>query len=157
MKQSTENINSAQDNQSLAQLSLRFRMKPIPIEGLKYKYLATVKGEIFRGKNGKFSEIKGWEHFNCHNGKYYRRVELTKTKGTQQFYVQRLIAITFLGAPEDQNMIVRHGEGGSLDNSVKNLSWGTHQENQTEDRHRDGNYYRRGNCAEMPKKEKAPF
>lgn len=35
-------------------------------------------------------------------------------------------------------MIIRHGTGGALDDSLQNLSWGTYKQNANEDRKRDG-------------------
>ncbi len=51
--------------------------------------------------------------------------------------VHSLVAEAFLG-PCPNGLIVRHGTGGSLDNSISNLSYGTYGENNGPDRVRDG-------------------
>ena len=51
--------------------------------------------------------------------------------------VHRLVAEAFIG-PCPHGQIVRHGEGGPLDNRVANLSYGTPSENNGADRLRDG-------------------
>jgi hypothetical protein len=50
--------------------------------------------------------------------------------------VHVLVAAAFLG-PRPKGVVVRHGPGGHLDNSIANLSYGTQQEN-IYDKHRDG-------------------
>ena len=51
--------------------------------------------------------------------------------------VHRLVAAAFIG-PCPEGLIVCHGIGGSFDNSVENLSYGTPSKNNGADRRRDG-------------------
>ena len=58
-------------------------------------------------------------------------------KGSEhRWHVHRVIAATFLG-PCPKGLIVLHGVNGAKDNSVENLSYGTHRDNEL-DKVRDG-------------------
>ena len=59
-----------------------------------------------------------------------------KTRGEQ---VGRLVLKAFVGLPP-RGYVCCHGTGGSLDNRLSNLRWGTVQENNVADRMRDGTY-----------------
>ena len=52
-------------------------------------------------------------------------------------FVHHLVLETFCG-PRPEGMECCHGIGGPLDNSLKNLTWGTKIKNQRDDRRRDG-------------------
>lgn len=65
---------------------------------------------------------------------YFIVVMCSATRNTK--YVHRLVAETFIG-PCPEGMEVCHGPNGKQDNSVSNLRYGTHSENQ-QDRFRDG-------------------
>ena len=66
----------------------------------------------------------------------YRQVLLSKDGKTKCFFVHRLVAAAFIGpCPEGKEVL--HGIAGALDNSVENLSYGTHSEN-LQDKKRDG-------------------
>lgn len=65
----------------------------------------------------------------------YHRVQLARNGESRPYLVYVLVARAFLGLlPE--GMETRHGAAGQLEDSVWNLSYGTHDENQ-EDRVRD--------------------
>ncbi len=66
----------------------------------------------------------------------YKVVTLTKLGVPKMWYVHRLVAITWLG-PVPPGCEVRHGANGHADNSVANLSYGTHSDNEL-DKLRDG-------------------
>jgi hypothetical protein len=66
----------------------------------------------------------------------YRRVALARDGKSRPYLVYVLVARAFLG-PLPEEMETRHGAAGQLEDSVWNLSYGTHGENQG-DRVRDG-------------------
>jgi NUMOD4 motif/HNH endonuclease len=61
-------------------------------------------------------------------------VSIASTCRTRNVHI--LVALAFIG-PRPEGLIVLHGENGQLDNSVGNLSYGTHKLN-AQHRHRDG-------------------
>lgn len=65
-------------------------------------------------------------------------VELSKGGVQQDALVHRLVAAAWIG-PCPIGLEVRHGANGKLDNSVTNLSYGTHATNQL-DMRRDGTH-----------------
>ncbi len=67
----------------------------------------------------------------------YLRVQLSRPGNLVDRSVHDLVAGAFLG-PRPEGLIVLHGKGGRHDNSVANLSYGTHAKNNGEDRIRDG-------------------
>lgn len=62
-------------------------------------------------------------------GKGYLRVSLYKGEGQTPFRVARLVALSFLPNP-DNRQTVDHINADKTDNSVGNLRWATHHENQ---------------------------
>lgn len=64
-------------------------------------------------------------------------VGLCRDGKSQTFSVHRLVTRAFLG-PCPEGMEVCHGPAGRLDNSLTNLSYGTHLKNCGEDMRRDG-------------------
>ena len=63
------------------------------------------------------------------NNQGYLTVALSKEGKSRTFKVHALVASAFLGKRPDKQE-VRHGKGGKLDNSVQNLSYGTHEDNE---------------------------
>jgi hypothetical protein len=59
----------------------------------------------------------------------YLRVNLCCDGHTRQIPVHRLIALAFLSPPLPGQILVRHLDGNSANNSVSNLAWGTSREN----------------------------
>ena len=73
------------------------------------------------------------------NPRYYVvRLQDSGTGRSRSESVHALVAAAFLG-PRPKGMVVRHGRGGRLDNSIANLSYGTQQEN-IYDKRRDGTW-----------------
>jgi hypothetical protein len=68
----------------------------------------------------------------------YLRVCLSRSGKHVTPAVHVLVAVAFIG-PCPPGMEVRHGPNGQLDNSLANLSYGTHRKN-CEDRRRDGTH-----------------
>lgn len=108
-------------------------MKVINYLGLKFPYLITEYGDIY--KNG--DKLK--PHID-HNG--YLQIRLTTIdKKRKSFLVHRLVALTYI--PNIKNKeTVNHIDGNKLNNHISNLEWMTLLEN-TNDAKRlghNGNY-----------------
>jgi NUMOD4 motif/HNH endonuclease len=67
----------------------------------------------------------------------YASVQLCRSGDQRRFKIHRMVLEAFVG-PCPEGMECRHGPGGSLDNRLVNLSWGTHLDNIGPDRLRDG-------------------
>ena len=76
---------------------------------------------------------------NTCNNYGYHQITLRKERTRKTFLIHQLVALTWIG-PRPPGMWVRHGPNGRLDNSVRNLSYGTPSEN-ARDRFRDGTMY----------------
>ena len=64
------------------------------------------------------------------SGHGYRAVQLSDQNHTKKrFYVHRLVAITFLGAPSAKEYVVNHKNLNKKDNRVENLEWTTNEGN----------------------------
>ena len=64
------------------------------------------------------------------SGHGYRAVQLSDQSHTKKrFYVHRLVAITFLGAPSAKEYVVNHKNLNKKDNRVENLEWTTNEGN----------------------------
>ena len=80
---------------------------------------------------------------NIYNKKYQRekilkpkqtkdgclRVELWKDGEHRTWLTYRLVALAFLGVPEDKTMTINHKDGNRLNNHISNLEWCTRREN----------------------------
>lgn len=64
----------------------------------------------------------------CLNGNYYRH-GFSKNNKSKQMKLHRLIAIAFIPNPENLPCI-NHIDGNKLNNSIENLEWCTHRNNQ---------------------------
>jgi hypothetical protein len=92
-------------------------MQPIPdFPG----YCATEDGRIYSELSGKFLKPSD-------NGEGYLKVSLVRDGKPTTQKVHRLIASAFLGPADGRSVL--HGPGGSKDNSVGNIRYGTHMEN----------------------------
>lgn len=83
-------------------------------------YLAFSNGRIYSELSGKFLKPSD-------NGEGYLKVCLVRDGKRTTQKVHRLVAAAFLGPAEGRSVL--HGPGGSHDNSVGNLRYGTHMEN----------------------------
>lgn len=102
-------------------------------EGLyKVSNLGRVKSleRTISPRNGKKSYvIKQRILKQAPNNQGYLTVVLCKEGSCKTFKAHTIVASAFLGEKPNQKE-VRHGAGGRLDNSVQNLSYGTHEDNE---------------------------
>ena len=61
-------------------------------------------------------------------GKHYYYINLRNEDGRKKYYIHRLIALSFIPNPNNENCI-DHINGNGLDNSIDNLRWVSHQQN----------------------------
>lgn len=73
------------------------------------------------------------------NGQGYRLLALKFNGVRRTVSAHRIVLEVFLG-PCPECMECCHGPLGRLNNSLENLSWGTHAKNCGEDKHRDGKH-----------------
>jgi hypothetical protein len=62
-------------------------------------------------------------------GNYYLRVTLSKKNKQKRFSVHQLVAIHFI-QNEENKTCVNHKDGNPENNTIKNLEWCTHSENE---------------------------
>lgn len=94
----------------------------LPITGLEGRYEVSDLGRVRSLRFGKERILKA----RSANGAagHLGVCLLPKTN----HYVHRLVAIAFLGEPED-GMVVCHRDGDPTNNCVENLRWGTRKDN----------------------------
>ena len=100
-------------------------------------YLANAKGQIW--SITKHRILKGaLLRDKKHRREQVYRVVCLHVGGVQlTIPVHRLVALAFLGAPQDGQTLVRHLNGDGVDNRADNLAWGGPKEN-SEDARRHG-------------------
>lgn len=69
------------------------------------------------------------------NGNGYAYVSLRDNGKRVNYYVHRLVAETFIGKPEESNLVVDHIDHNRRNNAVGNLEWVTQKENIGRSRH----------------------
>lgn len=100
---------------------------PIPIPQIN-GYGATPEGEIY-------SLASNWRGYGIRkltktlNGKGYLKVRVKLGKKRKNLPVHKLIAATFLPLKPAPHFEIRHLNGMPQDNRIKNLAWGTRQDN----------------------------
>lgn len=102
-----------------------------PIHGFP-KYFATEAGDIYSAQQKHLRLLRP-----SLSNRGYKRVILVRDGKRFSRLVHRLVLETFVG-PCPPGMESCHGVGGQQDNSRKNLSWDTKQNNLNRDRVRDG-------------------
>lgn len=96
-------------------------------------YFVSDAGRVMSMKKNREMEIKP----SLDEAIGYYRVSLHRDGKQYTRRIHKLVAEAFIG-PCPKGMVVCHGPSGSLDNSLANLSYGTHQKNNGADRERDG-------------------
>ena len=90
------------------------------IEGYDGVYKISDNGNVFSEKSNKIIKTR--------INKGYEVVKLHKNGNEKNFFVHRLVAITFIPNPENKRE-VNHIDENKLNNSVNNLEWVTPKEN----------------------------
>ena len=93
----------------------------LPIKGWE-KYEVSNQGEVRNRETGKILK----QSLDRKNGYLYVRLQIGNRK--KNFKIHRLVAEYFIPNP-DGKPCVNHIDGNKLNNSVTNLEWVTHQEN----------------------------
>ena len=108
----------------------------VPVKGYEGLYEVSNFGQVkslnrtITAKNGKKSYVvKGRLLKPGINSRGYLTVCLSKYGKHKTFKVHALVTTAFLGQRPNK-IEVRHGIKGKLDNSVLNLSYGTHEDNE---------------------------
>jgi len=92
------------------------------IPGYEGKYLISPDGEVITEKGN----ILKWDTSNG-----YASVDLAykNFSNFRKKYIHRLVALTYLGMPINNQLEIDHLDGNKLNNNVNNLEWVTHREN----------------------------
>ena len=108
--------------------------RPTPIPGFP-GYFVTPNGEVLSTKRRWYKEV--FLQLKTHRIKDgHLQVTLYKGKTPTYQAVHRLVLFAFIGNPSIGE-VCRHLDGNPENNSLNNLCWGTHQENE-EDKERMG-------------------
>ena len=59
----------------------------------------------------------------------YYHTHMSYKKKSKAFQVHRLVAMAFIGLPDEERNMVNHKDGNGKNNRVKNLEWVNHSEN----------------------------
>ena len=104
--------------------------------------LGRIRSEnrVILNRDGSSSRFKGRVLTSRVEGAY-EKVTLCRGTRRSNYTVHRLVLEAHVGL-RPEGMVCCHGPGGSLDNRLANLSWGTHHKNLGEDRLRDGTHNR---------------
>lgn len=95
------------------------------IKGYENMYQISDLGRVKSFKTNKYLSNKRVD------GSGYAQVALRKDGKAKEFRVNRLVALHFIGEPEDKKMTVNHKNGYKLDNRADNLEWATLSEQMT--------------------------
>ena len=95
-------------------------LKMIP--GIDSIYRVSENGQVINTKTGKTISA----HI-CHKG--YFRTNVISCGKNKLMYVHRLVALAFIGEPENEFMQVNHKDGNKQNNHFSNLEWVTPKEN----------------------------
>ena len=93
------------------------------IPGYEGLYQINNAGRIMSLRSGQLRK-------DVKSGRGYRAIQLSDQNHTKRrFYIHRLVAITFLGAPPTEGCVVNHKNLNKRDNRVENLEWTTNKGN----------------------------
>lgn len=95
------------------------------------KPLGFSSSGLIVARDGKCYNSKGKERKPFDNGNGYLFIPVWVYGGGKavQFYLHRLMAETFLGEAEFEDMQVNHKDGDKYNNSIENLEWNTPSQN----------------------------
>ena len=98
-------------------------------------YLISIDGQVMSTKFGKEKLLKlGKGGIDSK----YLNFSFREEGKQRTLNIHKCVAKVFLGDRSSEGLIVLHGEKGSLDNTLENISWGTYNDNNGVDRDRDG-------------------
>jgi hypothetical protein len=100
-------------------------------------FFATPDGRIFEVKNGQQVEAK--ESLNKDG---YLEIFFIQNGKRKRTHKHRAICAAFNGAPPSKESLARHLDDNKLNNSIKNLKWGSAMDNQVDARN---NWNKRSN------------
>lgn len=101
------------------------KFKDIPLE-LSNRYMISKNGNVISIKLHYKKWLQKIKPYKNYNG--YISVELFVNKKRKNFYLHRLLAITYISNPENKPHI-NHIDGNPSNNSLSNLEWVTPSEN----------------------------
>ena len=99
-------------------------------------YFVDRAGYAYSMKHGKLKKLHPWK-----DGHGYYCITVRLDKKSYSRLIGKLVLETFVGSCP-KGMETCHGSNGITDDSLKNLSWGTHSKNMGEDKLRDGTLIR---------------
>ena len=98
-------------------------MKPINIDKLRTKYTISNTGIVYSNWRNRYLKPQ-------FNSVGYTMVYLTDTdKNSKWYMIHRLVAVTYIGQPENNSLEVNHIDNIKANNHYFNLEWVTHSEN----------------------------
>jgi len=101
-----------------------------PLKNYEDRYDISSNGEIVSNSISTNSYV-GLELKPFKSREGYLRLQLSKDGVRYKYFVHRLVAETFIPNPDPKSKTqVNHKDGNPMNNSVNNLEWVTHGENQ---------------------------
>lgn len=97
--------------------------RPVHIPHFAHLYRVSQYGRVKRESSQTCLRASG----RVRNG--YQRVALQHNGVREEWYVHRLVAYAFLGAPAKEDYEIAHWDGDPTNNSVANLRWASRREN----------------------------
>jgi len=95
----------------------------LEVNGFENLYRVSNYGDVIRITNEK-------KLTPVDNGRGYMMIHLSKNNKKKKFFIHRLVAIHFIDNPLNKRC-VNHIDGDKKNNTVFNLEWSTHKENDT--------------------------
>lgn len=99
-------------------------MKQITYNNISTHYYITPDGKCFNSKTGKY--LKGQV---TQTGAYLSYMITLPDGKKKRFFAHRLVALNYIPNP-DNKPAVNHIDGNKMNNTIDNLEWCTHEENQ---------------------------
>lgn len=126
-------FNDAIQSTNNKNIKLRTKNDNYILDLFKERYTVTKDGKIFsnyyknRYTNKKLDIPK--ELKQTTNAQGYKKVEIGWGDKRKPYYVHRIVALVYLGKPDNENLIAGHINDIKSDNRVENIKWMTVKEN----------------------------